>query len=82
VIGVVDDIGDAAIFLDGPWRREAALRAHDHRRGGSLLVLNPLKDVRIVSVFRVDTGRRCATSKNEEDGEKDAEDDDRNFSFT
>ena len=48
----------------------------------SLIVLCPLKSVGIVSVFRVDTGRRCTnSSKNEEHGEKDAKDNDRNLSF-
>jgi hypothetical protein len=37
-----------------------------------------LKSVGIVSVFRVDTTRRCtSSSKNEEHGEENAEDDDR-----
>jgi hypothetical protein len=25
VVGIADDIGDAPIFLDCPWRREAAI---------------------------------------------------------
>ena len=45
------------------------------------MVLHPLKSVRIVSVFG-DRGLRCASCKNEEHGEKDAEDDDRNFVFS
>jgi hypothetical protein len=46
------------------------------------MVLCPLKGVRIVSVFRIDPGRRIARSKNKEDREKNADDDDRNFPFS
>jgi hypothetical protein len=28
VVGIADNVGDAAIFLDGPWRGEAALCRH------------------------------------------------------
>jgi hypothetical protein len=49
----------------------------------SLVVLGSLESVRIVSMFGIESGWEWAScSKNEEYGEKDAEDDGRNFSFS
>src|SRR6185436_7773778 len=78
-------VDDAIVGLAQPPTETLDQLANGLRRAGNLIEeRHLLSSARgIVSVFRVDTTWRCTScSKNEEHGEEDAEDDDRNFSFS